>query len=73
MVSNLQNPHFTPEIQTKTRILNFSVTKEGLEQQLLSIVCKNESERDEMEREKIQRQNVEFKDQKRQIEDQILL
>jgi len=72
MVSNQSNPHFSPEVQTKTRILNFSVTKEGLEQQLLSIVCKSESQRDEDERDKIQRQNVEFKQQKRQIEDQIL-
>lgn len=55
MVSNQNNPHFAPDVQTKTTILNFSVTKEGLEQQLLSIVCRNESARDEDEREKIQR------------------
>ena len=72
MVCNQSNPHFSPEIQTKTRLLNFSVTREGLEQQLLSVVCKSESQRDEDERDKIQRQNVEFKQQKRQIEDQIL-
>lgn len=31
MVSNQNNPHFAPDVQTKTTILNFSVTKEGLE------------------------------------------
>lgn len=73
MVSNLANPHFTPELQTKTRLLNFSVTKEGLQQQLLSVVCRNESQRDEDERDRIQRQNIEFKEQKKNIEAQILL
>jgi dynein heavy chain len=55
MISNLANPHFSPELQTRTRVLNFSITKEGLEQQLLSIVCRNESARDEDERDRIQR------------------
>ncbi len=32
MVTSLANPHFSPVIQTKMRVLNFSVTKEGLEQ-----------------------------------------
>lgn len=51
MISNLSNPHFSPELQTRTRVLNFSVTKEGLEQQFLSIVCRNESSsEDERER-----------------------
>lgn len=31
MFSSLSNPHFSPELQTRTRILNFSVTNEGLE------------------------------------------
>lgn len=31
MVSSLANPHFSPELQTKTRLLNFSITREGLE------------------------------------------
>ena len=32
MISALANPHFSPEVHTRTRVLNFSVTREGLEQ-----------------------------------------
>jgi dynein heavy chain len=47
ITTNLNNPHFTPEIQRKTCILDFAITIEGLDQQLLSIVCKHESAADE--------------------------
>jgi len=72
LVCNLSNPHFPPEFHTRTRILNFSVTKEGLEQQLLSVVCKHEAHKDEEEKQKMQRQNIEFKQQKKEIEQKIL-
>lgn len=32
MFSQLSNPHFSPEVQQLGKILNFSVTREGLEQ-----------------------------------------
>ncbi len=31
MTSKLRNPHYTPEISTKLTIVNFMITKEGLE------------------------------------------
>ena len=37
--SHLSNPHFSPEVQQLSKVLNFSVTREGLEQQLLQIIC----------------------------------
>ena len=60
MFSSMANPHFAPELYTSCMIINFSVTREGLEQQLLSIVCKHESSKEEDEREKLKRQNLEF-------------
>ena len=33
--SHLSNPHFSPEVQQLSKVLNFAVTREGLEQQLL--------------------------------------
>jgi len=65
MISIEANPHFTPDVHTKTRVLNFSVTREGLEQQLLSVVCRHESARDEDEKDRLLRQNIEFQEQKK--------
>jgi len=31
LLTIIANPHFTPEVHTRTTILNFSVTQEGLE------------------------------------------
>jgi ATP-binding dynein motor region len=48
------------------------VTNEGLDEQLLSIVCFYESSKDEVEREKLARQNLEYTKQRRLYMDQIL-
>lgn len=31
LTSKLRNPHFNPEISTKLTLINFTITKEGLE------------------------------------------
>jgi len=40
--TKMSNPHYTPEISTKTTIVNFSVKEQGLEAQLLGIVVRKE-------------------------------
>ena len=42
MTTKLSRPHYTPEICVKVTLLNFVVTQEGLEDQMLNIVVKIE-------------------------------
>ena len=48
--TKLSNPHYTPEISTKTTITNFAVKEQGLEAQLLGTVVRKE--RPELEEQK---------------------
>ena len=42
LTTKLANPHYTPEISTKATIDNFNVKQQGLEDQLLGIVVRQE-------------------------------
>eukprot|EP01062_Namystynia_karyoxenos_P000025 TRINITY_DN10007_c0_g3_i1.p1 TRINITY_DN10007_c0_g3~~TRINITY_DN10007_c0_g3_i1.p1 ORF type:complete len:4448 (+),score=1759.39 TRINITY_DN10007_c0_g3_i1:82-13425(+) len=50
MTTKLSNPHFLPEVCIKTSVVNFTVTMDGLEEQLLSDVVS--IERHELEEQK---------------------
>ena len=53
MTSNLPNPHFTPEISTKVTIINFTITKHGLREQLRTILCEIECPKETEEKKKV--------------------
>eukprot|EP00658_Telonema_sp_P-2_P057198 TRINITY_DN4564_c0_g1_i1.p1 TRINITY_DN4564_c0_g1~~TRINITY_DN4564_c0_g1_i1.p1 ORF type:complete len:548 (+),score=216.81 TRINITY_DN4564_c0_g1_i1:198-1841(+) len=50
--TKLSNPHYTPELSAQTTIIDFTVTMQGLEDQMLSIVVNNE--RPDLEEQRVQ-------------------
>ncbi len=50
ITTKLRNPHYLPETSVKVTLLNFMITSEGLDDQLLGIVVARE--RPELEEEK---------------------
>ena len=68
----MANPHYPPEIQAQTTLINFTVTISGLEDQLLADVVN--SERPELERTKadLTKQQNEFKIKLTELEDDLL-
>lgn len=40
--TKLANPHYIPEVAAQTTLVNFCVTEEGLEEQLLALVVAHE-------------------------------
>ncbi|XP_069845209.1 dynein axonemal heavy chain 6 isoform X1 [Dipodomys merriami] len=72
MTTKMSNPHYLPEVCIKVTIINFTVTKSGLEDQLLSDVVR--LEKPDLEEQRIQlivRINSD-KNQLKAIEDKIL-
>ena len=70
--TKLSNPHYPPEIQAETALINFTVTQDGLEDQLLNLVVKKE--RPDLARQKeelIQQQNS-FKIKLKELEEDLL-
>ena len=53
MTTKLSNPHYTPEVMAKCVVINYSVTMDGLEEQLLNEVVRHESPLLEEQRKKL--------------------
>ena len=68
----MTNPHYKPEFQAQTTLINFTVTKSGLEDQLLAEVVK--ADRPDLEEQKaaLTRQQNEFKILLKSLEDDLL-
>lgn len=72
MLSNYANPRFSPEVSTKVNLVNFSITEEGLAEQLLEIVCRHEMPKDTEERDQLILQSAEYMRNMQAFEDKIL-
>ncbi|KAI4553815.1 hypothetical protein MJT46_015995 [Ovis ammon polii x Ovis aries] len=72
ITTKLRNPHYMPELATKVSLLNFMITPEGLEDQLLGIVVAKERPELEEERNALILQSAANKKQLKDIEKNIL-
>lgn len=72
MTTKMPNPHYPPEICIKVTLINFTVTFEGLEEQLLGDVVIKEKPEVEAQRDKIVIQMAADKSTLKNIENTIL-
>ena len=72
MTTKMSNPHYLPEVSIKVGLINFTVTMEGLEEQLLGDVVRREEPKIEAEQNKIVKDISEGQRDLRAIEQSIL-
>jgi dynein heavy chain len=72
VTTKLPNPHYLPETAVKVTLLNFMITPEGLQDQLLGIVVAQERPELEEEKNALILQSAANKRQLKEIEDKIL-
>jgi dynein heavy chain len=72
MTTSLRNPHYLPEIFNKVSIINFALTLQGLEDQLLGIVVAKERPDLQELRQNLIREKSKNQQMLREIEDSIL-
>merc|ERR550537_1054831 len=70
--SKLPNPHYRPEIAAQCTIINFIVTMEGLEHQILAMIVNVEKPELEHEKQELVRRQNDFKVTLLQLEDDLL-
>ncbi|EDV94005.1 GH23823, partial [Drosophila grimshawi] len=70
--TKLANPHYKPEMQAQTTLINFTVTRDGLEDQLLAEVVKVERPDLESMRNRLNQQQNHFKITLKLLEDDLL-
>lgn len=72
MTTKLARPHYSPEICVKVTLLNFQVTLEGLDDQMLNIVVKIEEPIKEEQKQRNIKEFFDNKNKQKVTEDTIL-
>jgi len=72
LTTTLANPHYSPETSVKVSILNFAITPEGLQDQMLGIVVQKEQPEMEEKKQELVKNNASMNKQLKEIEDKIL-
>lgn len=70
--TKLANPHYKPEMQAQTTLINFTVTRDGLEDQLLAEVVSKERPDLEKLKSELTKQQNDFKIVLKSLEDSLL-
>ncbi|XP_078408210.1 dynein axonemal heavy chain 11 [Cetorhinus maximus] len=70
--TKLANPHYKPEVQAQTTLINFTVTRDGLEDQLLAEVVSLERPDLEQLKSELTKQQNDFKIELKLLEDELL-
>merc|ERR1719181_1271856 len=70
MTTKLRNPHYVPEVSVKVTLLNFMITPEGLQDQLLAVVVAQERADLEEKKNQLIIEGAENKRQLKAIEDE---
>ncbi|KAF7668491.1 hypothetical protein LDENG_00010030 [Lucifuga dentata] len=73
MTTGLRNPHYLPEVAVKVCLLNFMITPQGLEDQLLGLVAAKEKPELEEKKNQLILESSANNKQLKEIEDKILL
>ena len=71
--TKMANPHYKPELQAQTTLINFTVTRTGLEDQLLAEVVKADRPDLEVQKSDLTRQQNEYKILLKSLEDDLLM
>ncbi|XP_029444925.1 dynein heavy chain 11, axonemal [Rhinatrema bivittatum] len=71
--TKLANPHYKPELQAQTTLINFTVTSDGLEDQLLADVVSTERPDLENLKSVLTKQQNTFKIELKRVEDELLI
>merc|ERR1719375_270063 len=72
ITTKLPNPHYSPEVCVQVTLLNFMVTPDGLEDQMLGILVAKEEPETERKRQNLVVESAQSKAQLKEIEDRIL-
>lgn len=72
MTTGLRNPHYLPEVAVKVCLLNFMITPQGLQDQLLGLVAAKEKPELEEKKNQLILESAANNKQLKEIEDQIL-
>ncbi|CAI8026112.1 Dynein heavy chain 3, axonemal [Geodia barretti] len=72
ITTRLRNPHYLPEVSVKVTLLNFMITPQGLQDQLLGIVAAKEKPELEEKKNELIVESAKNQKQLKEIEDKIL-